>query len=47
MHTWQLLAFITLLAAAAVAGYQRATILALIAAGLALSLVPAVFQLQP
>lgn len=42
-----LAAFIALTAATAVATYQRAAVLALIAAGLALTLIPTAFQLTP
>jgi len=46
MHTWQILAFLTAAAACILAGIERAWVLALIAASLALALVPAVFQLH-
>ena len=46
MHIWYVLAFIAFCGAALLAGYQRALILAVLAAGLALWLVPAAFQLH-
>lgn len=45
MHIWVVLAFIALVAACAIATVQKGYALALVAAGLALYLLPAVFQL--
>ena len=46
MHIWYVLAFLCFVAGAAVAGIQRAYVLVLLAAGLALWLVPAAFQIH-
>jgi len=46
MHTWDVLAFLCLAAGCIVAAAGKAYALALVAAGLALTLVPTVFELS-
>ena len=45
MHTWSIIALVLFIIAAVVATLERAWVVALVAAGLAATVIPAAFQL--